>query len=487
MAWLVGSRILRVPINVLILALLARALGPQGVGIYALTQGAAVLLHSGLLQWLQAPLVFFGRPEWDLTGSVRATLIARLPLLLAGMLVAVALVIVDPGNWLHRVFGLSGSTLGLVALALLGIWLMSEAQSLCEIAGAMRPLALAPLISDGIVTLGLLGLWLSGNVTVSVSHVLLLVYSVPVVIWGSLLVLGLGWTGAGLKHPQARRVRDIVCYGWPLLPGLLISWTFEWSGPLIIEHFHGKHEVGLYQVAFRISQAMLALSVPLTSVLMPMLISQRTGDPRAIRDFLANSAPTIVALWLLLILPILAVLPEVIGLFFGERFQASAQALAILSLAVPGSIIITVYGAAFTAEGRLFRTAVLYSLLMTSISLAATVVLVPRMGMIGAAAATAAGYLAVQTAYFVDQHRRFDISMIRLFPLLAAALALAACFAIFYGSPIVRLVLGIVGFLCLGALVRHNRLVHIASFNNPLQPPWDRVGGLVQRLLCPQR
>lgn len=483
---LVGSRILRAPLNLVIVALLARTLGPEGVGLYALVQAAAVMLHAGCLHWLQAPFVFFGRPEWQRTGGFAATFAARLPLLALGALLAGSLLAADPGQWLERLFRLPEESFLLVPLALFGIWLMAEGQSLCEITGSLRSLALAPVVSDCLIIAALVLVWVGRVPVSSAADALLLVYGIPALCWGCLVALVLGRDGSWSPGAvPSGRLREIVAYGWPLVPGLLIAWVFEWSAPLVLEHLLGKHEVGVYQVAFRISQAILALTVPLGSVLLPRLLSQQQHDPDAGRKFLASTAPVLVLLWLLLALPLLACLPELAGLLAGERFRAAGTVLALLAVAVPGSIVVTLGAALFTLQGRLFRMSVAYSLLMAAISLSLTLLLVPRLGILGAAGGTAAGYLAVQFAYLADQHRYLKLNMGPVLGVLALAVACAAGFALLADHLPARLVLCILGLAGLCLLARRRNLVPAGSLGGLLPPRWQRAEGLLQRLLCP--
>ena len=58
------GKLLRIPLAVLAASLLARAVGPEGVGQWAMLLAVTTMLHSFLLSWTQAYNVRFGREEW---------------------------------------------------------------------------------------------------------------------------------------------------------------------------------------------------------------------------------------------------------------------------------------------------------------------------------------------------------------------------------------------------------------------------------------
>ncbi len=486
MAWLVGSRVLRAPLNIVIISLLAHIMGPKGVGFYALIQAAAVLLHAGLLHWLQAPFVFFGRNEFDRTGSIAATLSSRLPLLAGGLILALGLIVANPWGWMERFFGLPAAAWWLLPLALLGIWLMMEAQSLSEVSGNLQALALAPIINDIAIAILLAALWLGGPKHPDSALVLMVVFAIPILAWGGLALFVLGQTGPVLTRPQDSVMREIVAYGWPLVPGMLLAWVFEWSGPLMLEHLTGKHDVGVFQLAFRISQAIIAMTGPLTSVLLPQLISRKLTDPLAGRNFLARTVPPIIVLWLLAVLPLLAILPELVRLLAGERFAASVPALVILAVAVPGSIVVTLYGTIFAAEGRMFRTAIVYSSAMTAVSLATMVVLVPLLGVIGAAAGISAGYLTIQAAYLLDQHHRHQVSLLPVIGPLLLAIGTGVLLGAASQLPLTRAGLCLTGMAGICVCARHFRVLDPSVLHEPMHPRFQRVGKMFRWLLVRQ-
>jgi O-antigen/teichoic acid export membrane protein len=475
MAWLVGSRVLRAPINIVIISLLAHVIGPTGVGLFALLQAAAVLLHAGLLHWLQAPLVFFGRSELDRTGSVALTLSSRLPLLAGGLTLALGLIVTNPGGWMQGFFGLPGSVWGLLPLALLGIWLMVEAQSLSEISSELRALALAPIINDIAIACLLAALWFFGPKHPDQALVLLVVFAIPIITWGGLVLFVLGRNGSRITRPQSGVMGKIVGYGWPLVPGMLLAWTFEWSGPLMLEHLKGKHDVGVFQLAFRMSQAIIAMAGPLTSVLLPRLISRNLTDPFAGRNFLERAVPSIIVFWLLAVLPLLAILPELVRLLAGELFAASVPALVVLAIAVPGSIVVTLYGTVFAAEGQMFKTAIVYSSIMTAVSLATMALLVPRLGVTGAAAGITAGYLTIQSVYLLDQHHRHKVSLLPVIGPLLLGIGTAVLLGMASHSPLVRAGLCLIGLAGICACARHFRVVNPSVLHELIPQKFQRL------------
>ena len=96
------GKLLRIPLAVLAASLLARALGPEGVGQWAMLLAVTTLLHSFLLSWTQAYNVRFGREEWTIHHRLASTWAVRGPIIAMSLGFAATLLIIQPFSFLEN-------------------------------------------------------------------------------------------------------------------------------------------------------------------------------------------------------------------------------------------------------------------------------------------------------------------------------------------------------------------------------------------------
>jgi O-antigen/teichoic acid export membrane protein len=97
--------------------------------------------------------------------------------------------------------------------------------------------------------------------------------------------------------------------------------------------------------------------------------------------------------------------------------------LAILLIAIPSSVVSSLYTVLFSVQERMGRI-LLYSLLLTATNLAVSVALIPLYGALGAAVGTVLSYVVGQAFYVWDQHRQLAVPALGTWTLWATGLAL---------------------------------------------------------------
>jgi O-antigen/teichoic acid export membrane protein len=179
---------------------------------------------------------------------------------------------------------------------------------------------------------------------------------------------------------------------------------------------------------------------------------------------------------------IVAVAPPSVEKLYGEQFGESSQLLAILCAGVPGIVLTTLYGVLFSVQARLGRTT-LYLGIMAAVNSGLAFGLVPHLGVVGAAVATAMSYIVSQWCYLLDQHRHIGSGHRAIGILFLIALVYAAWQAFLpealYGR--ISLALGfiaIIGFLC-----RHFDMVNKEVVARLFSGRLSLIGEMITRVL----
>ena len=365
----------RIVLATIAMAILARFLDPSGLGRWTMLMAAATLFHTLFANWLQQdPFLRFGKQEWVQTGSLRNTWGVRLPLLSAGgLLCLLAFTLFWPS--IKNFFQLSQAD-GLLAFGYYVCLVISlDMQTLLQITGRMDRLALGPaLIAAGSVPL-YYGLWLSRlpghRVEISLFGTLIL----TLLIW-----MGVGWKDFWRSHPgfsgwDTPLAKTLLRYAYPILPTTMLGYCVNWGNQMLIHRSFSNHEVGLDQSAFQVHGLLVSLAIPFTTILLPRLIDRHLADPTAMKRFVQSNAPTLFCLWLLSVIPAVAVLPWFFIRVYGASFSGGIRPLTALLVGTPFCALGQIYTGLFSVQGKLGKVFWIF-LTMVSVNFLAAWILV---------------------------------------------------------------------------------------------------------------
>ena len=243
------------------------------------------------------------------------------------------------------------------------------------------------------------------------------------------VALSAALTQIGFRFPRFTELKDYLKYGLPLVPSSAILWVIHSSDRYIIGYFMHAKDVGIYAAAYAVASIISLLLVPLQVVLLPAVSkSYDDGEIAMTRTYLKYSLKYLMMLSI----------PSAFGLSI-----LASPLLRILTTAefTSGSVVIP-----FVASGLLFYG--LYQVCMNvlylekktswilwlfSISAALNIglnlLLIPRLGILGAAVATLIAYavLGILTVAVSFRYFKFDLgfSFIMKSILASAIMALA--------------------------------------------------------------
>ena len=259
-------------------------------------------------------------------------------------------------------------------------------------------------------------------------------------------------------------------FGMPLVPAALALWAVNFIDRLFIALFKGQGEVGVYSVAVRVSSAIVFLMIAFRTA-WPAFAYSIQDDREARRTYsYVLTYVVLLTCWVSLAFGLLS--PWIVHVLArNPSFHRASEAVALLSF---GGAAYTAYTVMAIGSGRARKTQWNWVIagIAAVVNVVLNVILIPPYGMMGAAIATAAAYLALflgmiiysQEVYYVPyQWRRVLTAATAAVGLnvlggalhvpLAAAVVLVLCY------PFVLLMLG---FYLPAELQRLRRLVPVA-------------------------
>ena len=382
---LVAAQIVTAALGIATLLVLSRLLGPTALGEWRF----AVAVTGYLLIVSDAGLSAFAVREIARNRSLTARLgwpVVLVQTAVAGVLYALLIAGLLLAGMHGRAFDLT-ALLGLSAFVhALGIGHVFQAYE------RMSTLALISIVSSVVATAVGLGI-------LAATRQLVWLAVVPVVLGvvANVVLYRIGRRSFELpfQPPTARAALALLRSGAPFLVAGIATQLIFSADAIMIEIFRGVHELGIYAAGYAVPAQLLLLTGPLMAAVYPRLSghgpagsTKLTGDIAGVLGFLV----------LPLALGGATVSGQLVAALYGGRFHRSGVILAIaMSLPAIGAFN-SVLAQALTARDRQ-RTVMRVALLTAGFNVAANVVLLPTVGIVGAAAAVAASELLTAISF----------------------------------------------------------------------------------------
>jgi O-antigen/teichoic acid export membrane protein len=397
-----GGLISRI-LAVLLLPLYTSYLGPSGFGkietVVAFTTVLVILLRMGISSAFFR-FYFDSKDEQHRTLVVRTSFWFTITMATAGLVAGWALA--DPLAHALRL----GDDPWLVRAAFVGLWAQmnyEQLTSLFRVEERSTAFVVAS-VANVLITVGatvLLVVVLDKGPTGAVVGNFIGTLTVYVVL------LGYRRYQLGLQFSRDL-LRQMNRFGMPLVPSALALWAINFIDRIFIAHYKDQAEVGVYSVAVRIASAIVFLMIAFR-LAWPAFAYSIEDDREAKRTYsYVLTYLLFVCCWLSVALGVLA--PWLVDLLAPKpAFQRAADAVALLSFAATAYAGYTVVAIGI---GRARQTQ--FNWIVTGIAalinVVLNVILIPPYGMIGAAIATVAAYVALFVLMVLNSQRVYPVA-----------------------------------------------------------------------------
>lgn len=270
---------------------------------------------------------------------------------------------------------------------------------------------------------------------------------------GLVLCLGRGWgvmgvllgtligetAGCVLRAPMVvQRIRGSFSlallfpplrFGLPFVPAALASWVFVGADRVVVGRYLTAAELGAYSVAAMVISPFSILLSALGQAWIPRVSELYESAPQAALRTGARALGLSSLAFGALSVGAGAVAPVAIRIVAGEEYLAGAQALPLLSVGAAFLGMSLFMGTGYTLAQRTSMVS-LITLAAAGINLAMLLALVPRIGLLGAAASVATGYACVALGSLWYSHRCLPLRA--NWALVAAAIMITISAAVAY-------------------------------------------------------
>jgi O-antigen/teichoic acid export membrane protein len=302
------------------------------------------------------------------------------------------------------------------------------------------------------------GFWLGGRLELAlwlvvVARLLILAYLLAVV------TVQQGWA-----QPAWSLLQPMLRYSVPLMPNIFSQWAVSYADRIVIMQVLGPAAVGVYSAAYSLGQALVLVYSPLGFVLFPLATRawdegkrQHVGDlfSQVTRYYLLLAIPASVGLTMLaeplfqlltrngFVIPTVLVFWVAVGVAIKGLYQINVYVFHLVHKTVLATIILAV---------------------STALNILLNVVLVPIVGVTGAAVATAVTFLlmAASGVYYGNRLIGYHLYWRDLWRALAAS---AAMVGVLWLLPLTGLIMLVIG-AAVGAAVYIAVLLLVRTFSS---------------------
>ena len=270
---------------------------------------------------------------------------------------------------------------------------------------------------------------------------------------------------------DARLTGQLFKFGLPFLPVMLLKWVIDFSDRYLLDHYASISAVGVYSLGYKFGQGMAFVVTAFTLGWVPIRFKMLSlADPRVVYGRVATLYIAVAGfIWLALSV----FSHEIIMLTAPAAFRQAAVFIppVALSYLLYGLFVLSVTGA-----GVAKRTAGLPLVMLAAavLNIGLNLVLIPRVGAMGAAFSTLAAYSAMVAAGLYVSERVYPIAyQYRQCAILMGGMIVLAAPATVLpeGTPIVTIPVKLVVLAAYGGVV--------AISGALTRSEWNRVAGIL--------
>ena len=404
--WLFFDKILRMGVGLLIGVWIARYLGPEQFGLFNFTAALIGLVGALAAMGLQGIVV---RDIVRDPACREDTLGTAAALQLLGGAVAYSLLLATvfylrPQDLLSQlVAAILGSVVLLKAFEVAAYWFESQVQSKYTVWVQNT----AFLVFAGIKAV----LILTGASLISFAWATLAeAFAVALAMTLALHRLGMPLSSLRISY---RRCGTLLKASWPLMLSSIAVMIYMKIDQIMIGQMLGNDAVGIYSAAVRISEIWYFIATAVAASVLPSILEAKKNNEAQYRQRLQGLFDLMTWLAVIVALPVTLFATPLVTMLFGPDYSEAGSVLAIHVWATVFVFLGVAGGNWFLAENQqlisLQRTA-----LGAAVNVVLNILLIPLLGVVGAAWATLISYAVAAMLSDAMQHATRDMFMMKL-------------------------------------------------------------------------
>ncbi|MFW6133971.1 MAG: oligosaccharide flippase family protein [Elusimicrobiota bacterium] len=388
-AALVSSRILKIIIAVISVPIITRILGPEGYGRLNLFYMIGSLGMTFLISWLVMPTVRFGKEEFVKTGRLNKVFWSLNLMMVLGLLIGVVVYLIFR-NKINSYIGIEDGKVIIYLIIYFLLIALSEYMNRIFIAtGKIDKSAVLEVLPKALLLIPLIYFFIKGKVEVLTLIILALTTQ------GLALIISTKWFKAKLIRPlkiDTGLTKNMFIFAYPFFFSATASYIVQYIDLIVIKKYMPVADVGIYSLSYNIAahlkQLVAAASIVMTPIIIGLYAEKRKD---LLKDYVRIFIPQGIFLWSVVLCGFLIAIPFIMPVFFEESFSRSIIPVQILLCGLLVNGIRGFYSGILTAF-KLSKIIMVVIIVIAFVNLLGDVVLVPLIGINGAALSSAIAF-----------------------------------------------------------------------------------------------
>jgi O-antigen/teichoic acid export membrane protein len=386
--------------------IIAKFFSPDVFGSYSLAKMVVFFFLAMFISSTQASFVVYAGKEHALTGKINRTFTVQCTFLAAGLILSLSIVPTF-GGYIASFAQVSKTNLFFMCLAFLGLAVKTFLSGMF--------LAMDQKIRHSLVELAF---GICGVILIIVFRLLdrINLNSVFLVYF----LAAIFTIASFIRHVEYSKLLPLVWdkkyfsdnfnfTKWVVL-GASCVYFINWGDNLVLRYFVSLDDIGIYNFAYQIFKGMTMLTFGLVHYFMPF-VSKNINNKQTIKAYIISKRPKAFLLGLAPICMLFIFAPWVVRILYNGTYDGSVGVLRILLAGSALFLYSTFYTPILHALER-YKFSQSMDAVQAFVNILLDIVLIPRMGMYGAAVATVIAYFcrtAVFEIYFRKRVRKLFI------------------------------------------------------------------------------
>lgn len=392
-----GAQAISAPLSLLYLSLITRLMGPVNYGKFALFLASFQFFYTLLLNWMRNATIRFGSEEFTIGNKLNKIFSAQILVFLITLSFTLIVVFILR----HRIAYFTGLAPNIYIYVMLFMVSYAFFDFICQLLQASHhmPRYALSLITRQCIILGLVVLIYRFEIGLNPAHLI----SIEMLSYYSVILFSISplFKGRYLEPVvfEKKIFKDILRYSWPIMILCGLGYFSLWADTVLIRLFLNFESVGRYEAANRLMQYILNLLLPISIIAFPVAVSIKSkGRDDLIHKYAQRIIPQASFFWGLFITILMFGAGGIFRVIFGNQYTGSVLIFRMLLAGLAFQFLAIMYTAILQSYD--FNRELVYILLIAVIiNLSGNLLLIPKIGIIGAASSKSLSFMASGLLY----------------------------------------------------------------------------------------
>lgn len=198
---------------------------------------------------------------------------------------------------------------------------------------------------------------------------------------------------------------------WPLMLAGFSGYIYSRIDQVMIQHFIDYTSVGLYEIAVRLTEPLSFLPAIIIGSLFPAVVNAKKINPQLYNKRLKSLTILCLSISFLLVLTMFLLAPLIISILFGDKYTESIKILRIYAWTNLGAVTMSLIYNYFITENKT-KAFLFFTVTGASINVLVNLILIPKLGISGAAYATLFTMICLVSIFLLTRKRLLETKIL---------------------------------------------------------------------------